>query len=139
MTTRRLATSPKKDDLTAKQRRFVSEYLKDMNATQAAIRAGYSAKTAKSIGQENLTKPAIAAAVQNATARVAERNEITVDSHLERLAELAKAAQDAGQFSAAISAEVNRGKVAGLYIERTEDVTALSKDERRERLLKLMA
>lgn len=40
-----------------KQQRFCDEYLIDLNATQAAIRAGYSEKTAKSIGQENLTKP----------------------------------------------------------------------------------
>lgn len=49
--------------LTAKQARFVQEYLIDLNATQAAIRAGYSKKTAKSIGQENLTKPDIHAAI----------------------------------------------------------------------------
>lgn len=45
--------------LTAKQQRFCDEYLIDLNATQAAIRAGYSEKTAKQIGQENLTKPDI--------------------------------------------------------------------------------
>lgn len=45
--------------LTAKQQRFCDEYLIDLNATQAAIRAGYSKKTARVIGQENLTKPAI--------------------------------------------------------------------------------
>ena len=43
--------------LTAKQQRFCDEYLIDLNATQAAIRAGYSAKTAQAIGSENLTKP----------------------------------------------------------------------------------
>lgn len=43
--------------MNAKQRRFCDEYLIDCNATQAAIRAGYSKKTAKQIGQENLTKP----------------------------------------------------------------------------------
>lgn len=43
--------------MTEKQKRFVDEYLIDLNATQAAVRAGYSAKTAKQIGQENLTKP----------------------------------------------------------------------------------
>ena len=45
--------------LTAKQQRFCDEYLIDLNATQAAIRAGYSEKTAKVIGCENLTKPDI--------------------------------------------------------------------------------
>ena len=43
--------------LTAKQQRFCDEYLIDLNATQAAIRSGYSKKTAKQIGNENLTKP----------------------------------------------------------------------------------
>ena len=43
--------------MTEKQKRFCDEYLVDTNATQAAIRAGYSKKTAKQIGQENLTKP----------------------------------------------------------------------------------
>lgn len=45
--------------LTAKQQRFCDEYLIDLNATQAAIRAGYSKKTAYSIGDENLKKPEI--------------------------------------------------------------------------------
>lgn len=50
--------------LTAKQRRFVQEYLIDLNATQAAIRAGYSKKTAYSIGPENLEKPEIRKAIE---------------------------------------------------------------------------
>ena len=45
--------------LTAKQQRFCDEYLIDLNATQAAIRAGYSKKTARAIANENLTKPYI--------------------------------------------------------------------------------
>jgi phage terminase small subunit len=45
--------------LTAKQQRFCDEYLIDLNATQAAIRAGYSVKTAGAIGTENLQKPLI--------------------------------------------------------------------------------
>lgn len=45
--------------MTAKQKRFCDEYLIDLNATQAAIRAGYSKKTAKEMGNENLTKPHI--------------------------------------------------------------------------------
>ena len=48
-----------KSKLTAKQELFCIEYLIDLNATQAAIRAGYSVKTAQAIGAENLTKPLI--------------------------------------------------------------------------------
>lgn len=50
--------------LTAKQQRFCDEYLVDLNATQAAIRAGYSKKTAKQIGQQNLTKLDLKAYIQ---------------------------------------------------------------------------
>ena len=52
--------------LTAKQQIFVMEYLNDCNATQAAIRAGYSSRTAYSIGQENLKKPEIRQAIDTA-------------------------------------------------------------------------
>lgn len=45
--------------MTPKQKLFCDEYLIDLNATQAAIRSGYSKKTARKIGQENLTKPVI--------------------------------------------------------------------------------
>ena len=52
--------------LTARQEKFILEYLVDLNATQAAIRAGYSRNSARQIGQENLSKPVIAAAVAKA-------------------------------------------------------------------------
>lgn len=74
--------------LTDKQRRFVGEYLVDLNATQAAIRAGYSQKTAASIGEENLRKPDIANAVQEAQAVRAKRTEITQDMVLRELAKI---------------------------------------------------
>ncbi len=64
---------------TPKQARFVAEYLVDLNATQAAIRAGYSEKTAQMIGSENLAKPMVAAAVAAAVAKRSERTEITQD------------------------------------------------------------
>ncbi|MFG0381089.1 terminase small subunit [Pseudomonas sp. zbq_18] len=66
-------------ELTPLQARFVDEYLTDLNATQAAIRAGYSEKTAAEIGYENLRKPQIVAAIAEARARQQERTEITAD------------------------------------------------------------
>lgn len=66
-------------NLTPKQQRFVEEYLIDLNATQAAIRAGYSTRTAKSIGQENLTKPDIQKAIEEAQNKRTERTEVTQD------------------------------------------------------------
>ena len=53
--------------LTPKQNRFVEEYLIDLCATRAAVRAGYSEKTARQIGSENLSKPAIQEAIAEAT------------------------------------------------------------------------
>jgi phage terminase small subunit len=74
--------------LTTKQERFVQEYLIEANAAQAAIRAGYSAKTARFIGAENLTKPNIAAALEKARA---ERCELTADWVVDELRKIAGA------------------------------------------------
>jgi phage terminase small subunit len=74
--------------LTPKQTRFVEEYLIDLNAAAAAVRAGYSAKTAKEIGCENLTKPNVAAAVQKALAARSKQTEITAEMVLTELARI---------------------------------------------------
>jgi len=74
--------------LTAKQATFIQEYLIDLNATQAAIRAGYSKKTAKEIGCENLTKPNIQEAIAEAMAERSARTEITADRVLEEIAKI---------------------------------------------------
>lgn len=75
-------------NLTPKQQRFVEEYLIDLNATQAAIRAGYSEKTAKSIGQENLTKPDIQKAIEEAQNKRQEQTQIDAAYVLKRLVEI---------------------------------------------------
>lgn len=71
--------------LTPKQFLFVKEYLVDLNGTQAAIRAGYSARTAHAISEENLRKPYIAAAIQEAMDKRAERVDLTADRVLEEI------------------------------------------------------
>lgn len=75
--------------MTARQARFVSEYLRDLNATDAARRAGYSHKSARQMGAENLSKPAIAAAIQNAMDERAQAVEIDARQVLEALAAIA--------------------------------------------------
>ena len=60
------------DKLTPKQERFCQEYIIDLNATQAAIRAGYSKKTAQAIATENLSKPLILAKVQELQSKITE-------------------------------------------------------------------
>ena len=75
--------------LTPKQARFVEEYLIDLNATQAAVRAGYSKRTAGQIGEQNLKKLEIAEAISAAMQARSERTEITQDRVIEEYAKLA--------------------------------------------------
>jgi phage terminase small subunit len=76
-------------ELTLKQERFIEEYLIDLNATQAAIRAGYSEKTARSQGQRLLTNVDIQEAIQKAMNKRSKRTEITQDRVLQELAKVA--------------------------------------------------
>lgn len=71
--------------LTPKQQRFVEEYLIDLNATQAAIRAGYSESTAHATGWENLRKPEIERAIEEAIAARTHRVQVDADEVLREL------------------------------------------------------
>lgn len=75
--------------LTPKQARFVAEYRKDLNATQAAIRAGYSPKTAKQQGSRLLSYADIAEAVKNVTVQQMQSADLTAARVLEELRRLA--------------------------------------------------
>lgn len=75
--------------MTKKQKRFIEEYLIDLNATQAAIRAGYSPDTAKAIGCENLTKPDIRAHIDRAMAERSKRTGVNADRVVQELAKIA--------------------------------------------------
>lgn len=75
--------------MTKKQKRFCEEYLIDLNATQAAIRAGYSPDTAKAIGCENLTKPDIRAHIDRAMAERSRRTGVNADRVVQELAKIA--------------------------------------------------
>ena len=75
--------------MTPKQRRFVEEYLVDLNAARAAKRAGYRAKWAASRGYHLLRSPAVAAAVTKAQARRAARTQVSADRVVTELAKVA--------------------------------------------------
>lgn len=75
--------------LTDKQELFCMEYMKDLNATQAAIRAGYSRNTAKQIGTENLSKPVIRARIDELLDVRKEKVEFDANWVLSRLAQVA--------------------------------------------------
>ena len=78
-----------KKKLSPKQQMFVKEYLIDLNATQAAIRAGYSKKTAGQIGEQNLNKLEIASEIQKSMDKRAAKIEITAEKVLQEIAKLA--------------------------------------------------
>lgn len=99
--------------MTPKQQAFVLEYLKDLNATQAAIRAGYSEDTARSIGSENLTKPDIAEAITKAQAERAEKCEIDALWVLREAKATYLAAREKEEHSAAVSAL----KLVGTHVD----------------------
>jgi phage terminase small subunit len=84
-----------KDKLTPKQEMFVKEYLVDLNATQAAIRAGYSKKTADRIGPELLGKTCVARAIEEANQKRAEKLELSAEWVLENLKNVAVRCQQA--------------------------------------------
>lgn len=82
--------------LTLKRQRFVEEFIVDLNATKAAIRAGFSKKTARSQGQRLLTNVDIAKAIEVAMLKRADRTEVTADRVLAELAKIGFA--NAGDF-----------------------------------------
>ncbi len=75
--------------MTAKQKRFCEEYLIDLNATQAAIRAGYSPESANQIGAENLAKPYIRARIDTEIAERSRRTGVNADRVVQELAKIA--------------------------------------------------
>ena len=107
------------DELRPKQRAFVYEYLKDKNATQAAIRAGYKPSTAGSIGAENLKKPKISAAIKEALEDREKNSKITVEWVLARIASIATdpEAQQRDQLKALELI----GKHLGMWEKRREE------------------
>ena len=75
--------------MTQKQKRFIEEFLIDLNATQAAIRAGYSPDTAQQTGSENLSKPVIRAQIDRAMAERSKRTGVNAERVIQELAKIA--------------------------------------------------
>ena len=100
--------------LTAKQQRFVSEYLVDNNATQAAIRAGYSPRTAQEQSSRLLSKAIVASAVRAKQQHLAERNELTQDWVISKLVIEAELHAEDSSSSTRIKALELLGKYLGI-------------------------
>lgn len=112
--------------LTEMQRRF-AEFLVfgdengQLTQSEAAIKAGYSPKRARQEGSE-LTNPKLSPLVVKLIGELREerirKHEVTYEGHVAELSRLREAALKKGSFSSAVNAEANRGKAAGLYIDR---------------------
>ena len=107
-------------NLTPKQQRFVEEYLIDQNATQAAIRAGYSEKTAQEIGSENLSKPMVAKAIAEAQEKLSNKAQVTVEMVVQGLLNEAKDLSEGSTQSARVSAWAHLGKHLGMFKDKIE-------------------
>jgi len=90
--------------LTAKQEKFCLEYLIDLNATQAAIRAGYSAKTARATASENLTKQYITNRIAELQQETIDRTAITIENTVLFIKEVSEEAREALDLSNALKA-----------------------------------
>ena len=92
-----------------------------LTQTEAAVKAGYSPKRARQEGSE-LTNPKHSPLVVKYIGQLKEerlrKHEVTYEGHIAELARLREAALKKGSFSSAVNAEANRGKAAGLYIDR---------------------
>lgn len=121
--------------LTDKQQRFCKEYIVDLNATQAAIRSGYSEKTAKEIGCENLTKPNVVEEIAKLKAGRAEKLEIKSDDILRQLDILRKS--NISEYVNLVTREIetgatdNKGKTKSSTVQVVEfkDFSELTEDQ----------
>ena len=132
--------------LNSKQKRFCKEYIKGQTATESAIKAGYTKdrKGAKTQGRVLLNNiPVVRNYLIDLEIAASEKEAVSLENHLSTLHDLREEAKDQGQISAAITAEVHRGKAGGLYIDRREILTAkidlMSKDDILTRLKELIA
>lgn len=107
-------------ELTDKQARFCEEYLIDLNATRAAIRAGYSEKTAREQAAQNLSKLNIQEKIAELKAERAKRTEMTQDSVIQELAAVARAEIKGVRAVDKLKALELLGKHLGMFVERYE-------------------
>lgn len=107
-------------ELTDRQARFCEEYLIDLNATQAAIRTGYSEKTANEQGARLLANVSVQGKIAELKAERAKRTEMTQDSVIQELAAVARAEVKGVRAVDKLKALELLGKHLGMFVERYE-------------------
>ena len=123
-------------ELNARQLQFCREYIVDLNGTKAAIRAGYSERTAAAIAHENLRKPEIRAEIERLAANRATRLEITADRVLEELARIAFADPETEEGRLTLAKGIKFRKGADGKVSST---TIVYRQESRTKALELLA
>ncbi|GAB6170072.1 terminase small subunit [Clostridium carnis] len=125
--------------LTPKQERFVEEYLIDLNATQAAIRAGYSAKTANEQGSRLLTNVSIRTCIDEAMAERSKRTGVNADRVLIELARLGfvNATDVINMDTATVKSNANRDDTAAIAAVKVKTIPTEGGGEITEREIKL--
>jgi phage terminase small subunit len=106
--------------LTAKRQRFVEEYLIDLNSKQAAIRAGYSEKTAEQIGYQLIQKTSVLDAIKDAQAKLSEACLVSQKMVIEGLLTEAKLNGEGSSHSARVSAWGLLGKHLGMFVDKVD-------------------
>lgn len=131
--------------LQPKHKKFCQLYIQGMSGAEAARRAGFTKHKygAKAQGSALLRRnPLVANYIIDLLRKEQERAAVSMESHLTELSLLRDEARDSGQISSAISAEVSRGRAAGLYIEKKEvtvsKVETMSDEELRSKLQDLL-
>ena len=104
--------------MTPRQKRFVEEYLVDLNATQAAIRAGYSKRTAEQQGHQLLKKTSVSRAIQTGCVKRAERTKLSQDVVINGLLDEAQLKGKGANHGARVAAWTALGKHLGMFEEK---------------------
>ena len=115
-----MTTKSDRQKLTPKQERFIEEYLIDLNATQAAIRAGYSSKTAEQQGYQLLQKTTVRNAINERREESSARVKITQDMVIDGLLREARYDGDGASHGARVSAWEKLAKHLGMLTERVK-------------------
>jgi len=115
-------TKKNNNKLTPRQEKFAQNVAKGLSKTQAAIEAGYSVKNAQKAGTALASdqNPKIKDRIQTLQTRAANLVSLNLGTHLNDLKDIRNGAVGAGMWSAAVAAEVARGKAAGLYVHKSE-------------------
>ena len=131
--------------LSPRHKKFCSLWIKGMTGAEAARKSGFTKHQfgAKAQGSALLRRnPLISNYIIDLMRKEAERQNVSMESHLTELSRLRDEAIDSGQISSAISAEISRGKAAGLYIDKKEvtvnKVESMSDEELKSKLQELL-